>query len=353
MHTVVALTSVEEETTTDVPSHQQQQQQHVAETDPADAVLFPIFVIGIGVFVYLILSRWVPWMPYTAVMFALGACMAVAIIRLRNDDLISASIVDYWINIDGELLLVVFLPGLIFKDAFELNVHLFEAALWQCVVFAFPMVLAGTALTALVAFYIFPYGWSLDLCLTFGAILSATDPVAVAALLNEVGAPPRLKVHISGEALLNDGSAIVFFTIFSERFLALMQVPGIGEEIDWATGVEVFVQMALGGAGVGVLFAMGTLGLLSLLRRRLAHEENIMQVATTAAMAYLCYFTSEIVFGCSGVIATFTLGNMVRAFGRGVMNDWQLMEDFWGLIEHFLNTVLFTLGGLVCIVCVE
>jgi NhaP-type Na+/H+ or K+/H+ antiporter len=31
--------------------------------------------------------------------------------------------------------------------------------------------------------------------MTFGAILSATDPVAVAVLLNELGAPPRLKVE--------------------------------------------------------------------------------------------------------------------------------------------------------------
>ena len=56
------------------------------------------------------------------------------------------------------------------------------------------MVLAGTSLTALVAYFIFPYGWSFDLCMTFGSILAATDPVAVAVLLNELGAPPRLKV---------------------------------------------------------------------------------------------------------------------------------------------------------------
>lgn len=56
------------------------------------------------------------------------------------------------------------------------------------------MVLAGTSLTALVAYYVFNYNWYFDLCMTFGSILAATDPVAVAVLLNELGAPPRLKV---------------------------------------------------------------------------------------------------------------------------------------------------------------
>ena len=58
------------------------------------------------------------------------------------------------------------------------------------------MVLGGTASMALLAYYIFPYGWSFDLSMTFGAILSATDPVAVAVLLNELGAPSRFQVGV-------------------------------------------------------------------------------------------------------------------------------------------------------------
>ena len=91
-----------------------------------------------------------------------------------------------WVSINGEVLLLVFLPGLIFKDAYSQNTHLFIFALGQLLNFAFPMVLAGTAMTALVGYYIFPFGWSFDLAMTFGSILAATDPVAVAALLEEV-----------------------------------------------------------------------------------------------------------------------------------------------------------------------
>ena len=79
-------------------------------------------------------------------------------------------------------------------------------------IMAFPMVLAGTTLMALVGYYVLPYDWSWAFSMTAGAILSATDPVAVSALLNEVGAPPRLRIHVSGESLLNDGSAIGTFS---------------------------------------------------------------------------------------------------------------------------------------------
>ena len=70
--------------------------------------------------------------------------------------------------IDHEVLFTVFLPGLLFKDAFAIDFHLFVASLPQLLVLAFPMVLAGTFLTATVALYVFPYDWPLMLAATFG-----------------------------------------------------------------------------------------------------------------------------------------------------------------------------------------
>jgi CPA1 family monovalent cation:H+ antiporter len=107
----------------------------------------------------------------------------------------------FWIPIDSEVLLLVFLPGLVFKDAALLSDHLFQRSIGQCLIFAFPMGLAGTVLRALFAFHVFPYDWSFDHCMTFGCILSAKDPVAVAALLKVTGALVRLETHIAGESL--------------------------------------------------------------------------------------------------------------------------------------------------------
>jgi CPA1 family monovalent cation:H+ antiporter len=50
-------------------------------------------------------------------------------------------------------------------------------------------------------------------CVVFGSIISATDPVAVVALLKELGASKRLATLIEGESLLNDGTAVVILMI--------------------------------------------------------------------------------------------------------------------------------------------
>ena len=134
-------------------------------------------------------------MPYTAVMFITGALLGfISSLTLGNAIVESVRL---WLGINGEVIILTFLPGLLFLDSYNINVYLFLQSFWQLVVFAVPMVLAGTSLTALIAYYIFPYGWSFDLSMTFGAILAATDPIAVVVLLNELGAPSRLKVGIT------------------------------------------------------------------------------------------------------------------------------------------------------------
>jgi NhaP-type Na+/H+ or K+/H+ antiporter len=318
------------------------------EIQPAQAVLFPWFAQALGIITFYILSRFAPWLPYTGVLFLLGTIAGIGTVRLMSDHDLAVSMKDFWIPINSRILLLVFLPGLVYKDAASLSMHLFQKSIVQCLIFAFPLVLAGTGLTALFAYYVFPYNWSFNLCMTFGSILSTTDPVAVAALLEVTGAPKRLKMHIAGESLMNDGSAIVFFTIFSLRYLTeLDMLPEHGEEIDWPAGIKIFIRMAVGGATAGIFFGVLLLTVLRLFTHNLNRNENVIEVAATVTTAYLCYYTADVVWGCSGVIATVTLGLVVSAAGRPLINDVRLMEDFWTLVEHLLNTLLFLLGGLV------
>ena len=73
--------------------------------------------------------------------------------------------------------------------------------------------------------YLLPYGWDWKLAMAFGSILAATDPVAVVALLKAVGASPKLTMQITGEALMNDGTAILLFMLFMDFYNGVLRDP--------------------------------------------------------------------------------------------------------------------------------
>lgn len=140
---------------------------------------------------------------------------------------------------------------------------------------------------------------------------------------------------------------MVFFSIFAQRYFEEMNIEGFGSDVGVAQGVALFFQKSLGAVAVGLFFSLGLLFILYIFKRRLYREERVVEVSATIAIAYLSYYVADAVWSTSGVISTLTLGVTVRFFGRAMINDPKLLDDFWTLVEHILNTVLFTLGGVV------
>ena len=102
-----------------------------------DVILFPWFVELMGCVVLFLLVHFNIPVPYAACLFILGAIMgSVASLRLA-DNRLSSSIVQ-WSNIDSAVLLLIFLPPLIFKDAVEINFNMFMVAIWQLWLLSFP-----------------------------------------------------------------------------------------------------------------------------------------------------------------------------------------------------------------------
>merc|ERR1719229_196154 len=118
-----------------------------------------------------------------------------------------------WASVDPHLLLFTFLPPLLFGDAMTIDTHVAKRTGGQCLILAGPGVVIGSMATALVLYFMLPYGWDFPTSLMVGSILAATDPVAVVSLLKDMGASPVLTMQIQGESLLNDGTAMVVFSV--------------------------------------------------------------------------------------------------------------------------------------------
>jgi NhaP-type Na+/H+ or K+/H+ antiporter len=101
------------------------------------------------------------------------------------------------------LILFIFLPALIFEGSLSTDFYVFRKQLFSGLLLAFPGMMVQIALIAVFAVYWFPFGWGWVESLLFGGILSATDPVAVIALMKELGrlpggwAPLRLPPSLS------------------------------------------------------------------------------------------------------------------------------------------------------------
>lgn len=139
---------------------------------------------------------------------------------------------------------------------------------------------------------------------TLGCVLSATDPVAVVALLKELGASVRFNTLVEGESLLNDGTAMVFFMLFMDL------AKGNTSSVVGVLGN--FVRVSIGGPLFGVLFGV----LMSYWLKRIIRD-SLLAINVTFVGAFLCFYIAEFTWvKVSGILAIVTLGLYMSAVGK-------------------------------------
>lgn len=153
------------------------------------------------------LCNWLK-IPYTPCLTLIG--LFIGGFFSANEHLIN------WANMDPHFMLFLFLPALIFESAFNADFYIFKRQFGKILILAGPVLCICIILTALFVYYVLDADRELPFiaCLLLGSISAATDPIAVVALLKEVGADKKLNTLIEGESLLNDGTAMVAFLIF-------------------------------------------------------------------------------------------------------------------------------------------
>ena len=152
--------------------------------------------------------------PFTVTVLILGFIIGFIITHMKTTDNILQRGGLQLSGMHPHLIYYIFLPILIFDSSFNGHFHIVKPQLFSAILLAGPGVLISTGIIATFSICMLPYDWSWLISLLFGSILSATDPVAVVALLHDSGASKSLAALIDSESLLNDGSAFVIFLIF-------------------------------------------------------------------------------------------------------------------------------------------
>jgi monovalent cation:H+ antiporter, CPA1 family len=268
-------------------------------------------------------------LPYTAALVLLG-------VALRQISLMPGFEALSSLRLSADLTIFVLVPALLFEAAFNIDSRRLFDNLWPILVLAVPVLLISTTVVAL--FLAGFGGLTLPVALVFGALISATDPVAVLAIFKEIGAPKRLSMLVDGESLFNDGTSLVFFKLLLG--LALAGAGGIG--IVPSATVE-FIRVALGGTLVG----LGTAWLCAQMLGRI-NREGVVELSLSLVLAYATFSLAEHVFHVSGVIATVVAGVTLGNYGRTKISPAVLpqMEHFWEYLGFVANALIFLLVGL-------
>ncbi len=235
-----------------------------------------------------------------------------------------------------ELVLFIFLPTLIFESGFNLNSRQLIKDIGPVLALAVPALLFSTAAVGLGLWLLLP----IDpvTALLFGALISATDPVAVISLFKELGAPLRLTVLVEGESLLNDATAIVVFNI-----LLGLALYGDMQWSDAGLALGGFLTVFVGGALVGSVFGLTVSWLMARVVR-----DTAMVLILSLVTAYSCFIVAEHGLHLSGVMAVAAAALTLGVFGIPRLPEpvGLALYETWGFLALICNTLLFLLVGL-------
>lgn len=308
------------------------------------ASAFALFLmLALASMVYFFSKRFA--LPYTVMLTLLGVLLvpisAVSPFHFLRE-----------FQLTPELLFFIFLPTLIFESAYNLNIRRVVDEFKPIMLLAVFGYLASALLI----------GGGLDLALgaigidipflvalLFGALISATDPVAVLALFKEYGAPRRLSIVFEGESLMNDATALALFLIVLGLIGSGVSAGGL------AAGGVTFVAMLAGGVGMGLLIGVVFVQLVGLFR-----DNEIVAITLMIVLAHSTFLIAELsnivlsntalsFIQFSPIIATTVASLMMGNYGRfKVSPDAEdFIEKFWSQFAFMANSIVFILVGFL------
>jgi CPA1 family monovalent cation:H+ antiporter len=267
--------------------------------------------------------------PFTVLLVVAGLVMAV----VTQAD----------VNVSKDLILGVFVPPLVFEATMHIPWRRLRNDLASILTLAIGGTLIGTFVVGAIVRTFLEVPW--PAALAFGALISATDPVAVISLFRSLGVSKRLTTLVEGESLFNDGAAIVVFN------LAVAAAAVDAARFNLGSAIGEFVVVALGGLVVGLVLGYVVS---NVILRNL--DDHLVETAVTVALAFGSYLIAEefgLIIGeeglhLSGILAVVAAGLVVGDIGlRNTSPPTRLtLENFWEFLSFTVNSFVFLLIGL-------
>jgi len=304
-----------------------------------------LFLVVLGLFVLLFFaSLLVPVarrlnFPFTVLLAAAGVVLGIIVLVIPDKS--SAGIAGDFLHavenldITSEAVFFLFLPALIFESSMSINVRHLMKDIKPILMLAVIGLLISTFAVGFAMQWVSGIGFVA--CLLLGAIVSATDPVAVVAIFKDLGAPKRLTILVEGESLFNDATAIVLFII-----LAAVMV-GTAEASAGSAAVA-FIKVFFGGIAVGLVAARAMAWLIGKMRNM-----PLVEVTLTVVLAYLSFLIAEHYLHVSGVMAVVTAGLVMGSYGRTKVSPatWHALHETWEQLGFWANSLIFFLVGIL------
>lgn len=301
----------------------------ISEAIPLSEIILVVMGLLTVAMIAASICRNIP-VPYTVFLVILGIILG-AVARQYPE---LALLLEF--QLTSDLVLFLFLPALIFESAINLDARLLMKDIIPILMLAVPALLISAGLISVGLWLI--QDFNIFHALLFGALISATDPVAVIALFKELGAPQRLTILVEGESLLNDATAIVFFGII----IGLIE-NGFSGTSDIGIAIFDFFYVFIGGLVIGAIIGIVISEMLYRVRAGLS-SYLIMSIV----LAYSSFAIAEHVFHVSGVMAVVSSAVALGILGvsRIPQSERESVDETWDVIALICNSLLFLLVGL-------
>jgi monovalent cation/hydrogen antiporter len=235
------------------------------------------------------------------------------------------------IQLDPDLVLLVFLPPLLYSSAFFADLRALRADARVISFQAIGLVLATAATVAVIGHEVIGLPWAMSFAL--GAIVSPTDPAAATAIMRRVGAPRRMVNVLEGESLFNDATALVAYKV--------AVAAAVGASFSAGDTILEFFRDAAGGIAIGA--AVGWV--IAEVRKRVTDINTELTISLFSAYGA---FVPADQLGVSGVLAVVACGVYLGFRAPEIASPESRMQSdgLWSTLTFLLNAALFILIGL-------